>query len=60
LFVRAALKGRHTLDRGATPGMNKTNKTSPVRASYELPGVQPREQKKSDITTSDISHKQQP
>jgi len=41
LFVRAALKGRHTLARGATPGMNKTNKTSPERASYANPGYNP-------------------
>jgi len=51
LFVRAALKGRHTLDRGATPGMNKTNKISVPRGA---------QQKKSDITASDISHKNLP
>jgi len=36
--------------------MNKTNKTSPVRASYELPGVQPgsKRNKTSSYQKSDI------
>jgi len=38
------------------PGMNETNKTSPVRASYELPGVQPgsKRNKTSSYQKSDI------
>jgi len=54
LFVRAALKGRHTLDRGATPGMNKTIKSALKGRLTRNPGELSKRNQTSSHPTSDI------